>query len=171
MGRNEHFAAGAQQPWSYVPEHDAPAEGEWDRSGEAPRWRQQHAALVQDALWSMKGHHSTMQLHMDAVARGEGPHTMGSGSGKQMRTQAAALLHEINTSGKVNSRPLYRGDTREPQEHLQAWTSRQAVAKRFAGKQGQVHVAAPGTVHGVQVKDYIRSGLDESEAEWVARRR
>ena len=168
MGRSAHFEAGAS---SYRPEPGAPAAGEWDRSGKTPRWRQDHRVLVQDALHSMKGSHSTMTLHMRGIAAGERPEAMSSGSGKQMQTQAAALLHEVQHNPKTNTRTLYRGDTSEPSGELQAWSERRAVAKRFAGKTGVVHKAPKGTVTGLRVADHITNGLDDDEREWIGRRR
>lgn len=139
--------------------------GHWDRSDPEPRWVQDHDELLQDALWSLKGHTSTMHIHLRDV-RTNAPQP-SSGSGKQMRAQAEALWRHLNDHGRTNDIPLYRGSHEEPGE-IEAWSEDPKVAQQWARKGGgKVWVLKPGEGHGVRVADHITSGLDQTEREWV----
>ena len=139
--------------------------GDWDRSGDVPRWVQDHVSLVRDALWSWKGAPADMRIQMDDAAKGM-PQP-DSGSGKIMRAQAEALAQEVGTNGRPNDRPLYRGDTRPP-VGLTPWSESKRVADRFARTGGGTTYTLPkGEGRGIKVADYIASGMDESEREWI----
>ncbi len=52
--------------------------------------------------------------------------------------------------------------------HVSAWSERKAVAAHWAKKGGgAVHTRAPGEAIGLRVGDYIDSGADGVEREWV----
>jgi hypothetical protein len=150
-------------------EEHIPPGGRWDRSGEEPRWEQRHSELVADALHSWKGWPTSMGLHMSEELAGAPQPS--SGSGKQMRSQAAALIREINERGQTNPRMLYRGSHVEP-AGFRAWSERRGVASGWAKKGGgEVYKAPRGTVRGIRVADYIKSGVDEQEREWIIHHR
>ncbi len=144
----------------YRPDFDAPAEGEWrwSESGE-PVWVQQHDALVGDAIHSWKGWPSDMRIHMQNEADGE-PQPR-SGSGKQMRARAAALLWELNNASKPSPTPLFRGSHVEP-VGLQSWTTRKSIARLWAGRAGTIFRLPPGA-KGLRVSDYRH----DVESEWL----
>jgi 8-oxo-dGTP pyrophosphatase MutT (NUDIX family)/GNAT superfamily N-acetyltransferase len=181
----------------YEPEPDAPKEGEYEMEpdptgfysgGIAKRWRQDHHALVGEALHQWKGDPLNAVQHLDHEVNDD-PQP-DSGSGKQMRAWAGALNWELQNNSKQFSRKLYRGQSvsedRLPQvgdviDHDQrprGYTSNQATARRFAGKpegnwagQGRkvpvMLETSPGT-HGLRVKDYLGGhGLDWSEQEHI----
>jgi hypothetical protein len=138
-----------------------------DEDGQATHWEQPHDELLHDALHSWKGATSDMHLHMaDEQAGAPEP---GSGSGKQMRAQARALLHEIETNGKPNPKPLYRGDQRQPGPYSE-WSEKRSIAAGFAKRYGgEVHVKAPGEGHGIRIADHINSQMNQAEAGWILR--
>jgi hypothetical protein len=140
---------------------------EFDEDGNATHWAQPHDELVADALHSWKGDPSSMRIHMAAERAGE-PEPW-SGSGKQMRAQARALLHEIETNSRPNDRTLYRGDHREPGPHSE-WSESRKVANHWARKGGgTVHVRKPGEGMGIRISDYINSQMNEGERGWILR--
>lgn len=147
------------EEFRYTPDPEAPEEGEWDRSSDVPAWRQAHHVLVQDAMKSWVGDPASMRIHMSSALSGEG--APSSGSGKKMRAQASALYHEVSHAPEI-SRTLYRGDSRQPRG-VTSWSEDRAVAERW----GPVHESPPGT-RGVRMRDYIRSGIDEDERQWLA---
>lgn len=148
---------------SYTPE-PAPAEGEWvrDPDGFAIRWRQAHAKLVRAAIGSWVGWPTDMHIHMrDEQAGAPQP---SSGTGKEMRAQAAALLWELRH--KARATPLlYRGARRPPAE-IDSWSESRAHAEKWAKKSGgQVFELPAGTAKGLRFKDY---GIDPfGEAHWI----
>lgn len=149
---------------TYKPDGDAPAQGEWDRTGEDPKWRQGHHELVVAAVNSWKGDPVEMVLH--ARDEREGAPQPGSGSGRQKRAQAAALLYEMKHNSKVSRKPLYRGLHIKPQGE-QSWSTFRKVAELWAGKNhGQVFELPAGT-RGLQVSDYI--GSPDPEKEWIVK--
>ena len=148
----------------YVPDASSPPRGEWDRSGSEPRWRQAHDVLVRDALTAWKGDPITLRLHMGDAESGA-PYPP-SGSGKIMRTQAVALLWELEHRPRTSSKPLYRGDHEKP-SGVQAWSERKSVAERWAAKNhGRVWMTPKGAP-GLRVADYIDSTMNEAEREWL----
>ena len=155
----------------YEPEEDASEEGEfvYEDSPLGPvavQWRQDHAALVRDALWSWKGWPSSMAIHMRDER--EGAPIPGSGSGKQMRAQAAALLWELAHNARVTERPLYRGSHVDPSPGLiAAWSENKATARYWAKKGGGAVQELPAGVRGLRVRDYVHSQADEAEREWL----
>jgi len=145
---------------SYRPDPSAPSQGEWDRSGDEPRWVQSHDALVEAALHSWKGGTGEMVIHIGDERTGAP--VPPSGSGKKARTQAAALLWEIAHKAKA-SPPLYRGSHREPKD-WEPWTSSRKVAELWAAKNhGRVFELPSGT-KGLRVADYLGS---DPEREWI----
>lgn len=139
--------------------------GYWDMSGDEPRLVQDHDALVRDALWSMKGDWTNVMIHMAHERRGD-PQP-DSGSGKIMRAQAKALMDELATNSRPNPMRLYRGATQTP-TGLRAWSQNRRTANRFAKLSGgQVYVLEPGEGRGIRIADYINSGRDQEEQEWI----
>jgi hypothetical protein len=65
----------------------------------------------------------------------EGAPLPGSGSGKHMRAQAAALLWELENRPQTSPKRLYRGSHVEPRG-FQAWTESRRVARHWAKKNG-----------------------------------
>lgn len=146
----------------YEPEPDAPPRGEWDRSGDEPRWSQDHRELVVAALNSWKGDPIEMTTHIgDERVNAPQP---GNGTGKQWRAQAAALLYELKHNSRKSGRPLYRGSHVEPRGE-QSWTTWLRTAQLWAGKNhGRVFELPAGT-RGLRVKDYLVG--DDPEREWI----
>jgi len=126
-----------------------------------PRWRQAHKALVIKALNSWKGSPTDMVLVMSDEK--QGAPLPGSGSGKILRAQAAALIWELKHNSKRSAEPLYRGSHEKPRG-VQPWTTSRKVAELWAAKnQGQVFTLPPGT-EGLRVAAYL--GADP-EREWI----
>lgn len=145
----------------YEPEPSAPASGEWDRSGDEPRWAQAHAALVKAALQSWKAESATMPV-LIRDERHDAP-LPDSGSGKKMRAQAAALLWELEHKARRSPQPLYRGSHENP-KGLNSWTSFLKTAELWAAKNnGKVFTLPKGT-KGLRVSDYLGS---DPEREWL----
>lgn len=148
---------------AYEPEEGAPEEGEWDRSGTEPRWRQAHAALVRDAVRSWKGDPVNLRAHMDDEATGaEWP---SSGGGKIRRAQARALMWELANRPSPSPRKLYRGSHVYP-VGVQSWSESPAVARRWAGRNGGRVFETPKGTRGLRATDYGTSAFD-SEREWI----
>lgn len=165
--RGRRVAADAADPLVYAPEADAPEEGEFVMEDgpfgpAAVRWRQAHQRLVCDALRSWKGAPATMRIQIQAERAGE-PQPW-SGSGKQMRAQAAALLWELAEKARPTPR-LWRGAEFEPGDELQPWSERKSVARGFAGKQGQLYELPAGSARGIRIADYIGDSMMEHE--WI----
>ena len=169
----------------YQPDPDAPEEGEFVmgppserdvaigralglEDPEAPvaqTWRQSHDKLIHDALHSWKGDPGHFRSHA-AEAR-KGNLEIETGSGKQMRMRAAALLWEVEHNGRLNDRPLHRGSGHAP-KGLTSWSQNQRTARGFAKKHdGEVYSLRKGEGYGLKLADYITSGLDEGEREWL----
>lgn len=148
---------------SYVPDHEAPDQGEWDRSGPEPRWRQSHKALVAAAVRNRKGTPAEMTLHMRDEE--EGAPEPGNGSGKMMRAMARALLWEINHKARPSPKPLFRGSHQDP-KGMQSWSEKKSVAELWARKNnGQVFALPKGT-KGLRCEDYGSSAFND-EKEWL----
>lgn len=169
----------------YQPEPGAPEGGEWVYDGPLmpiyntpePRWSQDHHRLVEDALHSWKGDPISVSTHLNYELR-DAPQP-DSGSGKQMRAWAGALLWEMRNA-KTVGRQLYRGEktSRIPQEGdvinwvLRGASSNKATAKRFAGlpnvggERPMMYVIEPGA-RALKISDYWNSGLDQSEQEYL----
>lgn len=150
----------------YAPDPAAPADGRWIREadGVVVGWSQAHEVLLADALYSWKGAPSSMRIHIaDEQA---GVPVPSSGSGKQMRAQAAALLWEIRHHATAAPRKLHRGSHENP-AGLCCWSERAGVARHWASKNdGRVHELPKGT-RGLRVADYITSSMDDAEREWI----
>lgn len=138
--------------------------GEWDRSGPEMVWVGPHDELVREALYSWKGSLSSMHIHMtDEIAKAPQP---GSGSGKKMRAAAKALLAELSRAG-TNPVRLYRGGA-QAASWIEGWSEKRSVAEDFAKRYGgQVFVLEPGRAKAIRIADYISSGLDDIESEWL----
>lgn len=158
-GRRKSNAATA----GYEPDPAAPTDGEWDRSGNEPRWRQSHESLVRDALRSWKGDPITMRLHF-ADEREHEPEP-GSGTGKTLRAQARALLWELAHHARPSPIALHRGSHVEP-NGIQSWSEKRRVASSWASRNGGRVFTLPKGTRGLRVLDYTSSAFD-SEAEWV----
>lgn len=88
------------------------------------------------------------------------------GDTQQVATNLVHLNEHIQRFGKRNEQPIYRGDSRSPQElasiapdQPQAFTTDRFVARSFAkpsyaGKEGRVWKQDPGTVSGLLLSDY-----------------
>jgi hypothetical protein len=152
----------------YQPDPDAPAEGEIRND----RWVQSHDRLLLRALRRWLGWPSDARLHVGALLRGEGL-SPPSGSGKQMRAEAAALLWELQNRSRPNDKPLYRGDLQAPPRlTLSSWTESEKTAKEFAHRAsprfGKVYRAEPGTLRGLCLADYIPGYHRQyGEDEWI----
>ena len=154
--------AGARGIVSYRPDPTASTEGEWDRTGLEPVWHQSHDALVLDALHSWKGDPVEMNIHI-ADERGNAP-LPASGSGKQKRAQAAALIYEMTHNNTVSRKPLFRGSHETPRGE-QSWTTSRKIAERWAAKNnGQVFDLPAGT-RGLRIEDYFYDTMNEKE--WI----
>lgn len=146
---------------TYTPDPTAPDQGEWDRSGDEPRWRQAHRNLVTEALREWKGFPSAMRLLM--ADERQGAPLPGSGSGKQLRAKAAALLWELEHKSKASRYPLYRGSHEKP-DGEEPWSTSEKVAKIWAAKNhGQIFTLPAGT-KGLRIADYLGSDV---EREWI----
>ena len=164
-----HERGGSLPDGVYVPDPNAPVKGEWDRSGDEPKWRQQHEALVREAMHSWKGTPSTMRIHMHDEAHGAP--MPGSGSGKRMRAEAGALLWELTYKSIPSPVPLYRGTkayATAVRTSLRPWTEKLSLARGFAGKDGTVRKVPKGT-YGLRIADYIGQFADDIEKEWILR--
>lgn len=127
--------------------------------------------LTEEALQSWVGDPASMRIHMAAVINPDDatPYEDLSGSGKQMRDQAEALVNAVQ-NGNATTKKLYRGAKSIDPGDLgvpQSWTESKAVAKKFAGKDGQVFTLNPGEARGIRMADYISSGLDVREKQWL----
>lgn len=163
---------------AYVPDTDAPVEGVWDKSGPVvgtgifagvePKWRQQHRALVTQALTGWVGDPQWFKIHaQDALDNAPIP---PSGSGKQGRAQAEALLWELDHHGIPNPVPLYRGSgmAGDRPGGIFSWSEDRKVAKVFAKRYGGVVETFPaGTVKGLRLRDY--TGDNFGEKQWIVR--
>ena len=136
------------------------------------RARDEQQARVIEALHAWKGDPSSIQLHlMDEAIRAPNP---SSRSGRKQREWARALLAELAVHARPSRTPLYRGDHEAP-HGIQSWTTRRAVAARWAKKRqgGRVHVLPAGT-RGLRIHDYVGDSVYErggsegtNEAEWI----
>lgn len=132
--------------------------------GDQMRWEGPHDELLREALYEMKGSKSQMHIHLDDEVWGA-PQP-GSGSGKRTRAYARALLTELRTAARPNPVPLYRGGTLN--DLVNSWSESRQVAERFAQRYGtDVQVLPAGQGRGLKVADYIHSGLDDIESEWL----
>jgi hypothetical protein len=129
-------------------------------------------ALLMDAVNSWIGDPADMRIHMDAILHPEGatPYADLSGSGKQLRDQAAALIKAVYT-GNTNDVVLYRGsetllDTTFPA----SYTPNEKVALKFGGgEQSNVFDFQPGTLKGIKASDIVGpGGVDQAEQQWIA---
>ncbi len=161
--RRRHKRNAAPTAAGYEPDPDAPALGEWDRSGKEPRWRQGHESLVRDGLRSWKGDPITMRLHI-ADEREREPEP-GSGTGKILRAQARALLWELAHHARPSPVALHRGSHIEP-NGIQSWSEKRRIASSWASRNGGRVFTLPKGTRGLRVLDYTSSAFD-SEAEWV----
>ena len=150
-------------PAGYEPDRSAPPSGDWDRSGADPVWRQSHEELVVSALRSWKGDPSSMRIHMDDELLGtEAP---GSGSGKMMRAQAAALLWELRHSAIPTPTKLYRGSHQAPRG-CQPWSESSRVAAIWSKKNGGQVWTLPKGTPGLPIYRYANV-MDMNEREWI----
>jgi 2'-5' RNA ligase len=162
--------------FTYTPQHEAPEKGEWDYTGvdpnamvgPGPKWVQQHRELVREALYSWLGDPAAMRIHAsDALT---GAYTPGSGSGKQMRAQAEALLWELQYNSKPIPMSLYRGSGAKGDRpgNPFSWSEDRAIAKAFAKRYGgTVQVLPAGTARGLRVRDYVGGMIEEKQ--WIVR--
>lgn len=174
-------------------ENDSPPPydpGHWDKTGviqfpepgwqdsPEPKWVQNQHSMVVDALQEWVGSSDDLRRHVGYAQAGEWPeHSLSSGNGKRWAAQAKALVHEIRTKGKANPMQLYRGAHQSPiAGQVTSWSENRKTANRFANLHkktgatslaGTVLVAPKGTVRGIRMQDYIRSGLDEHERQWL----
>ncbi len=103
-----------------------------------------------------------MSIHMqDERERAQVP---PSGSGKIQRAQAGALLWEMDHKSKP-SPPLFRGDHEDPRG-AQPWTSVEAIAAKWAAKNGGQVFTRPAGTRGLRIADYLGS---DPEKEWIIR--
>jgi|GEM_PF-6650540 len=151
---------------TYAPEHEAPRDGEYLRSGKTVvGWRQDHRELVIAALRSWRGAPATVNNEIYSIRQGEP--TPDGGHGKQQRAWALALLWETLHNPRRSAYALYRGSHIPPQG-LQSWSGRRKVAEMWAKKNnGQVFMLPKGTL-GLRASDYIDNDLF-GEREWVVR--
>lgn len=145
---------------SYRPDPTASAEGEWDRAGPNPVWRQAHEELVLAALISWKGDPVEMNIHI-ADERGNAP-LPANGSGKQKRAQAAALIYEMTHNNTVSRKPLFRGSHETPRGE-QSWTTSRKIAERWAAKNNGQVFELPAGAEGLRVEDYFYDTMNEKE--------
>ncbi len=144
----------------YEPDAEASAEGEWDRTGPEPVWRQAHDALVVDALHSWKGDPADMTIHI--ADERVGAAQPRNGSGKQKRAQAAALIYEMQHNSTPARRPLYRGSHIEPRGE-QSWTTSRKIAAFWAGKNNGRVFELPAGTRGLRIEDYFPDIMNEKE--------
>lgn len=139
---------------------------EWvrDDEGQAVAWTAPHEELLFEALHSWKGWPTSMQIHMSDETMGAPQPS--SGSGKQMRAQAAAILRELRERGRPIP-DLWRGDHYVPRG-WKAWSEVKAVAQGWQRRGGGKlwHLPA-GTLKGIRIADFITSTVDQSEREWI----
>ena len=146
---------------SYHPDDTAPEQGEF----RSDRWAQQHDALLLAALRRWVGSPEDARLHIADLLKNPSLDAP-SGSGKRFRAEAAALLWELKNRSKTNSMILYRGAGEFIHGGVMSWSDSSRVAKGFAAQNaGRLHQAAPGTLTGIRIADY----LDDSrgEQEWI----
>lgn len=145
----------------------APEGGEWIfEDGAAVEFVAPHEELVAGGLRSWVGSPADMHIHMaDEIAGAPQP---SSGGGKIMRAEAKALLEELARNGKPTPK-LYRGATNTSLDEIpQSWSENRATARRFAKLSGgTVDTLQPGEAVGIRMADYITSGLDEFEQQWL----
>lgn len=145
----------------------APEGGEWIfEDGSAVEFVAPHEELVAGGLRSWVGSPADMHIHMaDEIAGAPQP---SSGGGKIMRAEAKALLEELARNGKPTPK-LYRGATNTSLDEIpQSWSENRATARRFAKLSGgTVDTLQPGEAVGIRMADYITSGLDEFEQQWL----
>jgi 2'-5' RNA ligase len=144
--------------------------GHWDMSGEEPVWKQSRESLLQDALHDWVGSPTDMHREIAAHAAGEPLPLGANGTHRIKRARAAALHDEITQNGLHNTKPLYRGAP-EPGLHPSvptSWSQNQATAQGWAKKSGgTVHTLEPGQGHGIKMSDYIPSGVNDIEHQWL----
>jgi GNAT superfamily N-acetyltransferase len=159
-----HEFHGNQWNGDYVPNHDAPVKGEWDRSGDEPRWHQQHAQLVKDALQHWVGDSSWAHIHIaDALVKAPIP---SSGGGKEGRTQAEALLWELANKSVVNDVPLYRGSSGKRFTTVESWSEKKSEAEKWAKlAKGPIETLPAGTAKGLRLRDYAKDAFGEKQ--WI----
>ena len=144
----------------YEPDESAPQAGFWDKSSGLPIWKQQHSRLVQDAINSIKGAYSDMQIAVEDELRNEP--AAPSGSGKIMRQRGAALLWELLNNGRKTPK-LYRGSHVKP-SGLTAWTEDFRIASEWAKRNGGIVWEKESGGTGLRAADYI---LHDVEKEWI----
>lgn len=152
-----------------------PGTGIWlkhiDRHGTAyTHYFDRHRTLVEDALQSWVGETSTMRIHMDNVLNGR-----KSMPGAHMsHARAKALLREVKFNGVPNPKMLYRGQKNDSLDDNipSTWSEKAYIGKQFAKRYGgEVAKAPKGTVKGIRMGDYIQSGLNDREQQWLVVRR
>lgn len=157
---------------TYTPQHDATLEGkfEWpngrpgpnDLVGPEPVWVQQHKELVRDAIRSWSGDPSAFRIHaQDVIAGAPIP---GSGSGKQMRAQAEALLWELEHNTVTVPVDLYRGSGKQGDRPGKpfSWSEDIEIAKQFAKRYGGKVTKLPaGTAKGIKAGNFME------EKQWI----
>lgn len=122
--------------------------------------------LVTNALGSWIASPQTMRIHMANEVQEIDP---DEGPAAQLREEAAALLRAVQEGG-TNTKRLYRGATSIDPGDLgipQSWTESKAVARKFAGKDGQVFTLEPGTARGIRMDDYLESSMNNREKQWL----
>jgi len=150
----------------YEPDPAATQEGEWirDPEGSAVGWRQDHKQLLRDAMYSWMGWPDSMRRGMRAAI--QGAPQPSSGSGKQERAQAEALLWELAHKARRNLVALYRGSHRDPRG-WESWSEDRSVAELWARKShdGAVYELPPRAAEGLRIQDYRPDMLGESQ--WI----
>lgn len=146
---------------AYLPDHQASTAGEWNRTGAEPTWQQQHTQLVKDALRLWVGDSSWAHIHIaDASKNAPIP---SSGSGKQGRKQAEALLWELAHNSIVNDVPLYRGSSKEFSA-VNSWTEKKSEAEKWA-KLSKGTIATLPAARGLRLRDYAPDSFGEKQ--WI----
>ena len=137
----------------------------WDWSTGEPVWTQSHEGLIADALSEWKGSASQLRTYIEFAEAGVD--RSDSGNAKRWQAQARAMIEEMSANGKTAPK-LYRGDHRDPTGiSWLSWSESKSIARKWAKKSdGKIWVLPAGS-RGMRISDYIRSGFDETEKEWI----
>jgi hypothetical protein len=136
--------------------------GRWISKGEEATSDPVHD--LHEALHSWVGDPAAMRIHMANELAGE-PEPDNE-SGRSYRRQARALLREVRENGRPNDIRLYRRapDLAGRLPLPQSWSELKSQANRF---DGELFSLGPGEGRGIRVRDYISSGLDVRERQWL----
>lgn len=144
--------------------------GRWirDADGYAVGYAADHEPLVKHAMSQWKGSATDMRGMVDDAAHYRP--IRGSGGTKIAAAAAHALLEELKFNGQPNTQTLYRGDTSE-RPGIAEYTPHRRVANRFAKMYGgEVRKYPPGTVHGLDMQDYINNSINAEEQGFLGHR-